>query len=185
MSDQQVHDTPIYELGTGESLPAQAGQAKGQQVPQAQHVHSQEQQQQQQQFPLPPDTLGSNHDQQQQQQQQQLQQQQQQQFPPPPSQPSDPQHASYTIPPYDPAHPALAPNQPSAATLNAEPKKSSWSDRFAHFGSKAAAPINSIAHKLGSQSFLPETLDKECDKAAAILKSFCSMCVARSEPANS
>lgn len=39
----------------------------------------------------------------------------------------------------------------------------------------AAAPINSLAHKLGSQSFLPETLDKECDKAAAILKSFCSM----------
>ncbi|PTB63623.1 hypothetical protein BBK36DRAFT_1125537 [Trichoderma citrinoviride] len=38
---------------------------------------------------------------------------------------------------------------------------------------KAAAPINSIAHKLGSQSFLPETLDKECDKAATILKAFC------------
>jgi lipid-binding SYLF domain-containing protein len=31
-----------------------------------------------------------------------------------------------------------------------------------------------LAHKLGSQSFLPETLDKECDKAASILKSFCS-----------
>lgn len=39
---------------------------------------------------------------------------------------------------------------------------------------KAAAPINSIAHKLGSQSFLPETLDKECEKAATILKAFCS-----------
>ncbi|KAK2601854.1 hypothetical protein QQS21_004540 [Conoideocrella luteorostrata] len=39
--------------------------------------------------------------------------------------------------------------------------------------SGAAAPINSLAHKLGSQSFLPETLDKECDKAASILKSFC------------
>lgn len=38
---------------------------------------------------------------------------------------------------------------------------------------KAAAPINSIAHKLGSQSFLPETLDKECEKAATILKAFC------------
>ncbi|KAL6693433.1 hypothetical protein J3F84DRAFT_380810 [Trichoderma pleuroticola] len=35
---------------------------------------------------------------------------------------------------------------------------------------KAAAPINNIAHKLGSQSFLPETLDKECEKAATISK---------------
>jgi hypothetical protein len=39
---------------------------------------------------------------------------------------------------------------------------------------KAAAPINNLAHKFGSQSFLPETLEKECDKAASILKSFCS-----------
>jgi hypothetical protein len=31
-----------------------------------------------------------------------------------------------------------------------------------------------LAHKFGSQSFLPETIDKECDKAASILKSFCS-----------
>ncbi|KOS22903.1 SH3 domain-containing protein [Escovopsis weberi] len=53
--------------------------------------------------------------------------------------------------------------------------KQSWSERFSHFSVKAAAPINSIAHKFGSQSFLPETLDKECDKAAAILKAFCSV----------
>ncbi|KAL7943635.1 hypothetical protein V8C42DRAFT_98334 [Trichoderma barbatum] len=51
--------------------------------------------------------------------------------------------------------------------------KVSWSERFSALGMKAAAPINSIAHKLGSQSFLPETLDKECDKAATILKAFC------------
>ncbi|TWU73916.1 hypothetical protein ED733_003821 [Metarhizium rileyi] len=38
----------------------------------------------------------------------------------------------------------------------------------------AAAPINSLAHKLGSQSFLPETLDRECGKSAAILRSFCT-----------
>ncbi|CAM1510627.1 Fc.00g009620.m01.CDS01 [Cosmosporella sp. VM-42] len=52
-------------------------------------------------------------------------------------------------------------------------KKPGWTERFSQLGLKAAAPINSLAHKLGSQSFLPETLDKECDKAAAILTAFC------------
>ncbi|UKZ89621.1 uncharacterized protein TrAFT101_004665 [Trichoderma asperellum] len=51
--------------------------------------------------------------------------------------------------------------------------KSGWSERLSALGMKAAAPINSIAHKLGSQSFLPETLDKECEKAATILRAFC------------
>ncbi|KAM0480188.1 hypothetical protein ACHAPX_004013 [Trichoderma viride] len=51
--------------------------------------------------------------------------------------------------------------------------KSGWGERLSALGIKAAAPINSIAHKLGSQSFLPETLDKECEKAATILKAFC------------
>ncbi|KAL6792189.1 hypothetical protein GGI42DRAFT_179233 [Trichoderma sp. SZMC 28013] len=51
--------------------------------------------------------------------------------------------------------------------------KTGWSERLSALGMKAAAPINSIAHKLGSQSFLPETLDKECEKAATILKAFC------------
>lgn len=55
-----------------------------------------------------------------------------------------------------------------------EHKKPGWSERFSQLGIKAAAPINSLAHKFGSQSFLPETIDKECDKAASILKSFCS-----------
>ncbi|KAF5676631.1 hypothetical protein FHETE_2127 [Fusarium heterosporum] len=54
-----------------------------------------------------------------------------------------------------------------------EHKKPGWSERFSQLGIKAAAPINSLAHKFGSQSFLPETIDKECDKAASILKSFC------------
>ncbi|KAJ4131394.1 hypothetical protein NW768_005579 [Fusarium equiseti] len=54
-----------------------------------------------------------------------------------------------------------------------EHKKPGWSERFSALGMKAAAPINNLAHKFGSQSFLPETLEKECDKAASILKSFC------------
>ncbi|RGP68921.1 hypothetical protein FLONG3_7982 [Fusarium longipes] len=54
-----------------------------------------------------------------------------------------------------------------------EHKKPGWTERFSQLGMKAAAPINSLAHKFGSQSFLPETIDKECDKAASILRSFC------------
>ena len=35
-------------------------------------------------------------------------------------------------------------------------------------------PINRLSNRLGSEAFWPTTLDKECDKAARILKSFCS-----------
>jgi len=44
------------------------------------------------------------------------------------------------------------------------------------------APINRLSNKIGSEAFWPTTLDKECDKAARILKSFCSMfAVSRNE----
>lgn len=39
---------------------------------------------------------------------------------------------------------------------------------------KLGPPVNKITHKLGSEAFWPTTLDKEADKAARILKSFCS-----------
>jgi hypothetical protein len=42
------------------------------------------------------------------------------------------------------------------------------------FASKVAAPVNALAQKFGSEGFLPESLDKECEKAARILKAFCS-----------
>jgi hypothetical protein len=54
------------------------------------------------------------------------------------------------------------------------PQKQGWSERLHQMGMKAADPINALAHKLGSQSFLPMPLDKECEKAAIILSSFCS-----------
>ncbi|OCK85528.1 DUF500-domain-containing protein [Lepidopterella palustris CBS 459.81] len=38
---------------------------------------------------------------------------------------------------------------------------------------KLGAPINSLSNKIGSEAFWPTTLDKECDKAARILRSFC------------
>lgn len=41
---------------------------------------------------------------------------------------------------------------------------------------KLGAPVNKLSNKLGSEAFWPTTLDKESDKAARILKSFCSKC---------
>lgn len=38
---------------------------------------------------------------------------------------------------------------------------------------KLGGPINRLSHKVGSESFWPTTLDKEADKAARILRSFC------------
>ncbi|KAG7135962.1 SH3 domain-containing protein like [Verticillium longisporum] len=74
--------------------------------------------------------------------------------------------------------PAYATNAPSSAApgaVAADGKKPhrSWGDRLAQMGSKAAIPINALANKMGSQSFLPTTMDRECEKAAQILKSFC------------
>lgn len=40
---------------------------------------------------------------------------------------------------------------------------------------KLGAPVNKLSNKLGSEAFWPTTLDKESDKAARILRSFCSM----------
>ncbi|KAF4471666.1 hypothetical protein FALBO_1401, partial [Fusarium albosuccineum] len=110
------------------------------------------------------------------------------------TQPTQPAQQNYNIPQYDPTHPSFAPpptNEPAKPNVPAheeasgsgnvstfvppeeQHKKHGWSEKFSQLGIKAAAPINSLAHKLGSQSFLPETLEKECDKAATILKSFC------------
>ncbi|KAF4981376.1 hypothetical protein FZEAL_2806 [Fusarium zealandicum] len=68
---------------------------------------------------------------------------------------------------------STGPGYTSTPAHTEEHKKVGWGERFSQLGIKAAAPINSLAHKLGSQSFLPETLDKECDKAASILRTFC------------
>ncbi|TVY41946.1 SH3 domain-containing protein [Lachnellula occidentalis] len=38
---------------------------------------------------------------------------------------------------------------------------------------KLGAPVNKLSNKIGSEAFWPTTLDKESDKAARILKSFC------------
>ena len=67
-----------------------------------------------------------------------------------------------------------------------EMSQSGWWDRVRTGGKKGfdatwkqldkvGAPVNKLTNKLGSEAFWPTTLDKESDKAARILKSFCSM----------
>jgi len=38
---------------------------------------------------------------------------------------------------------------------------------------KVGAPVNKLSNKLGAEAFWPTSLDKESDKAAKILRSFC------------
>ncbi|KND87714.1 Protein YSC84 [Tolypocladium ophioglossoides CBS 100239] len=146
-----------------------------------QQQHFQQQPFQQQHLQQQPSQQQPFQQEQQQYQQQPLQQQHQQ------HQPYQPQPQQYAIPAYNPAAPVFAPppnvenvGKPTSSTPStqpdphhAAPAKPGWGERLSHLGAKAAAPINTLAHKLGSQSFLPEPLDKECDKAAAILKAFC------------
>lgn len=40
---------------------------------------------------------------------------------------------------------------------------------------KLGGPVNKLTNKIGSEAFWPTGMEKECDKAARILKSFCSM----------
>jgi hypothetical protein len=42
---------------------------------------------------------------------------------------------------------------------------------------KLGAPVNKLSNKLGAEAFWPTSIDKESDKAARILRSFCSMCI--------
>lgn len=47
-------------------------------------------------------------------------------------------------------------------------------DKLWGYADKLGEPVNRLSHKLGSEAFWPTTLDKESEKAARILKSFCS-----------
>lgn len=65
-------------------------------------------------------------------------------------------------------------HQPPPPDSDGAPKKSSWGRRFSLLGSKAATPLNILANKLGAESFLPSSMDKEVEKASRILRAFCS-----------
>jgi hypothetical protein len=104
-----------------------------------------------------------------------------------------------SVPVYQPANPQFAPHTLGADDdlYNASPTSEhppKWglhqaqgsdgettkkkSHRLSAFGeaftNKVAGPVNALANKLGSEGFLPEALDKECEKAARILRGFCS-----------
>ncbi|KAI1009013.1 hypothetical protein LB504_001389 [Fusarium proliferatum] len=52
-------------------------------------------------------------------------------------------------------------------------RKSGFANRLHVLSAKIAGPINDFANKLGCEAFMPTTVDKECEKAARILISFC------------
>ncbi|KJR84655.1 uncharacterized protein SPSK_09136 [Sporothrix schenckii 1099-18] len=63
----------------------------------------------------------------------------------------------------------------SGSTLkmtNAAYYRSGLASRLAAIGARAASPINMLANRVGSEGFLPETMYKECEKAARILQGF-------------
>lgn len=70
----------------------------------------------------------------------------------------------------------------AAASPGPATTKPSWSSRFAGLGTKAAAPLNALANKMGSEAFLPGTMDKECEKAARILRGFCKEGIYSEQP---
>lgn len=115
-----------------------------------------------------------------------------------PQHPNETPIQDYSIPHYDPTHPQFAPppkvterddiygatpteehpppfppRPTSSGHHDHDAAKTSWTQKFAGWGTKAAAPFNALANKMGSETFLPTTLDKESEKAARILRSFC------------
>ncbi|KAI0378511.1 DUF500-domain-containing protein [Hypomontagnella monticulosa] len=96
------------------------------------------------------------------------------QFPPPPTDASVPYAAagSHLQPPTHPSssHP---PDQHAQGTIASASGKSGFGRKLYEWGIKAGVPINKLTNKLGSEAFWPTSMDKECDKAARILKSFC------------
>ncbi|ENH75361.1 SH3 domain-containing YSC84-like protein 1 [Fusarium oxysporum f. sp. cubense race 1] len=60
---------------------------------------------------------------------------------------------------------------PSWDTTKTQSKKGF--DKVWGWADKLGAPINRLSNRIGSEAFWPTTLDKESDKAARILRSFC------------
>lgn len=129
-----------------------------------------------------------------------------------PQHPNETPLPDYTIPTYDPANPQFAPpptagdnlydasptgerppafpgssgKQDSGGEQGGKKKANRLSGFGAAFASKVAGPVNALVNKFGSEGFLPESLDKECEKAARILRSFCSKpTLPRSTPVSS
>ncbi|EWG52362.1 hypothetical protein FVEG_11131 [Fusarium verticillioides 7600] len=75
-----------------------------------------------------------------------------------------------------PPPPAYSTNSPSTqeqSTSQQINRKSGFANRLHVLSAKIAGPVNDFANKLGCEAFMPTTVEKECDKAARILPSFC------------
>jgi len=83
-------------------------------------------------------------------------------FPPPPSSPAQP-----------PTHGSASTGAGPSSSANNK-QHGGFGQKLYQWGIKAGGPINKLTNKLGSEAFWPTSMDKECDKAARILKSFCS-----------
>lgn len=87
--------------------------------------------------------------------------------PPKPPRPAEQQQQYYAAPP-------PIPEQSGGSTSSSASSKPTLKERLYQWSTKAGVPINNFTNKLGSEAFWPSTMDIECDKAARILKSFCS-----------
>ncbi|KAI0896402.1 DUF500-domain-containing protein [Annulohypoxylon nitens] len=83
----------------------------------------------------------------------------------------DPAQSAQSFAPPPPATGVYPPT--ASAEETSEPSKSGFGRKLYQWGIKAGVPINKLTNKLGSEAFWPTSMDKECDKAARILKSFC------------
>ncbi|KAK6951514.1 hypothetical protein Daesc_006035 [Daldinia eschscholtzii] len=96
-------------------------------------------------------------------------------FPPPPTETSVP-HAATGPHPHHHQQQQQQQQQPSETSTDAPSApttKAGFGRKLYEWGAKVGAPINKLTNKLGSEAFFPSSMDKECDKAARILKSFC------------
>lgn len=97
--------------------------------------------------------------------------------PPKPPRPADQQQQQYYAPPPASDQPYAPPSSASEQSQSVGgSSKPSFTERLFQWSTKAGVPINKVTNKLGSEAFWPSTMDIECDKAARILKSFCSTC---------
>jgi hypothetical protein len=86
-------------------------------------------------------------------------------------------------PQYD-GPPVMTPGNGQATDTTSHGKLSTWDktrntskagfDKLWNGFEKLGVPVNKLTNKIGSEAFWPQSLDKESDKCARILKSFCS-----------
>jgi len=80
-------------------------------------------------------------------------------------------HITHTM--ADQSAPRQSPPRQSAWEKTKHGGKSAFDKAWSGF-EKLGVPVNKLTNKIGSEAFWPTTLDHESDKAARILKSFCS-----------